>query len=254
VITVGAAFYHPPMHFSACRFSVAAWLLAAAWLTGCSTLDVPRADNYPATGQKKVRAIHHWDVLAEDVAARVAGKIATWPPGEHPIHVAAIGASDFNQGFVKLLRVHLLDHGVTLSTVPSAVELQVQTQVVQHEADTLVNPLTPLPMTMLGGGIGVLRDWQTHYSDRTLLPGAATGIGLGVGLAIDLARRHSQGDAAGGPTRTEVLVTTTLTNEDLYLTGTADMYYIERADAALYVPPPPPPPAPVVKTWKVVTP
>lgn len=244
------------MHFAARRISFTAMVLAAAWLAGCSTLDVPRADNYPATGQKKARAIHHWDVLAQDVAARVAERIATWPQGENPIHLSAPDASDFNESFVKLLRVHLLDRGVTLSAVPTAVQLQVQTQVVQHGSDSHVNPINPLPVTTLAGGIGVLRDWQVHYSDRTLLPGAATAIGLGLGLAVDLARRHTEGDAAGGPTRTEVLVTTTLTNGPLYLSGTADMYYIERDDAFLYTPAPPPVPvpAPAMKTWKVVTP
>ncbi|MGB6101308.1 MAG: hypothetical protein WBG44_10575 [Comamonas sp.] len=184
------------MPFTTCRAPLACLLLAAAgWLAGCAALD-----SYPVTGQKKVHAIHHWDVIAQDVATRVAERIASWPQGEHPIHVSAAEPSEFNEGFVKLLRVHLLDRGVALSVTPSAVELRVQTQL------------------------------------------------------VDPAGRGARGDAAGGPTRTEVLVTTTLTNEDLYLTGTADMYYIERADAALYVPPPPPPPAPVVKTWKVVTP
>ena len=108
----------------------------------------------------------------------------------------------------------------------------------------------------MGVGVGVARDWQTHYSDRYLLPGVATAIGLGAGLALDLAQRHTQGDAAGGPTRTEVLITTALKSQDRYLAGSADMYYIERDDTALYqpaLPPPPPPPAPV-KTWKVVAP
>jgi len=189
------------MPFATCRIPLACLLLAAAsWLAGCTTLDVPRVDSYPVTGQKKVHAIHHWDVIAQDVAARVAERIAAWPQGEHPIHVSAAGASEFNEGFVKLLRVHLLDHGVALSVTPSAVELRVQTQL------------------------------------------------------VDPARRGAQGDAAGGPTRTEGLVTTTLTNDNRYLTGTADMYYIEPGDAPLYVPPPPAPPAPVLKTWKAVTP
>ena len=50
--------------------ALSALLVAAALLAGCGTLDVPRADNYPATGQKKARAVHHWDVLAGDVAGR----------------------------------------------------------------------------------------------------------------------------------------------------------------------------------------
>lgn len=236
------------------RSCLAATLLAALCLAGCDTLDVPRADNYPATGQKKVRAVHHWDVLAQDVARRVAERIATWPQGEHPIYVEASEISDFNRGFIKLLRIHLLDQGVALSVVPTPVQLQVQTQVVQHADDDALNTINPLPVTSLGAGVGAIYDWRTHYRNHTLVPGAAVGIGLGVGLVVDLARRHTEGAAAGGPTRTEVLVTTALVNEGAYLTGTADMYYIERVETALYVPPPPPPPPPVIKTWKVVTP
>ena len=234
-------------------FSLAA-LVATALLAGCGTLDVPRAENYPATGQKKARAVHHWDVLAADVAVRVAEKISNWPEGEHPIHVTVDGDSSFNQGFLKLLRVQLLDRGVVLSTGPTAVELEVQTQEVQHEATGPHNLPIPLPWTMLATGVGVWRDWSVHYSDRTLLPGVATAIGLGAGLTLDLMQRHTQGAAAGGPTRTEVLITTTLKTQDRYLTGTADMYYVERADAVLYQPPPPVAPLAPVKTWRVVTP
>ncbi|WP_404299894.1 hypothetical protein [Alicycliphilus denitrificans] len=229
-------------------------LLAAALLAGCGTLDVPRADNYPATGQKKARAVHHWDLLADDVAARVAEKIAAWPAGEHPIHLTVADGSSFNQGFLKLLRVRLLDRGVALSTVPTGVELELQTQVVQHRASVPSNLPIPTPWTLLGTGVGVWRDWETHYSDRVLLPGVATAIGVGAGLAIDIAQRHTQGAAAGGPTRTEVLVTTILKTPDRYLAGSADMYYIERDDAVLYQPEPPLPAPTPLRTWKVVAP
>lgn len=249
------AAYHLRMRPFAHRLRLAALLLALAAVAGCSTLDVPRADNYPASGQKKARALHHWDVLARDVARRVAEKIASWPPGEHPIEVGAAGASSFNQGFVKLLRVHLLEQGVALSDGPAAVRLEVQTQVVQHGSSDQLNSPVPLPLTVLGAGVGVLYDWQTHYADRHLLPGVATGAGLGLGLALDLARYHTQGAAAGGPTRTEVLVSTWLKSGGQLLAGSADMYYIERADAPLYLDEaPPPPPAPPAKVWKVVTP
>ena len=238
------------------RVTALAALLAAALLAGCGTLDVPRADNYPATGQKKARAVHHWDVLAGDVAARVAEKIAAWPEGEHPIHVTVPDNSSFNLGFLKLLKVHLLNRGVVVYTVPTAVELEVQTQLVQHQAGAPSSLSIPLAGTVLGAGVGVWRDWRVHYPERTLLPGVATALGVGVGLALDMAQRHTQGAAAGGPTRTEVLITTTLKTHDRYLAGSADMYYIERDDAVLYLPelPPAPPPPTPVKTWRVVAP
>ncbi|PTT19188.1 hypothetical protein DBR12_12935 [Acidovorax sp. HMWF029] len=236
--------------------SIATVLAAAVLLSGCGTLDVPRADNYPATGQKKARAVHHWDVLAGDVAARVADKIATWPQGEYPIHVTVADNSRFNLGFLKLLKVHLLNRGVAVSTVPTAVELEVQTQLVQHESAVSRSLPVPIGGTLLGTGVGVWRDWKVHYADRTLLPGVATALGVGAGVALDMAQLYTQGAAAGGPTRTEVLITTTLKSQDRYLAGSADMYYIEQADAVLYLPElPPVAPVPTpVKTWRVVAP
>lgn len=248
-----------PMSLSLSRIpvSTSAAVLMAALLAGCGTLDVPRADNYPATGQKKARAVHHWDVLAGDVAGRVAEKIAAWPEGEHPIHVTVADNSSFNQGFLKLLKVHLLNRGVVLSTVPTAVDLEVQTQLVQHQSGVPRGLPVPMAGTVLGTGVGVWRDWAVHYSDRTLLPGVATALGVGAGVALDMAQLYTQGAAAGGPTRTEVLITTTLKGPNRYLAGTADMYYIEGADAVLYQPElpaaAPPPPTPV-KTWRVVAP
>lgn len=239
------------------RTSSSAAFLAALLLAGCGTLDVPRADNYPATGQKKARAVHHWDVLANDVAARVAEKIAAWPAGEHPIHLTVTDKSTFSQGFLKLLRVQLLNRGVTLATGPTEVELQIEAQLVQHLEPLSASSPVPLHWTALGAGVGVWRDWREHYPDRSLLPGMATLLGVGTGLAVDLAQRYTQGDAAGGPTRTEVLITTSLKTTDRYLAGSADLYYIERGDAPLYLPEPPPPPPPPptpVKSWRVTAP
>ncbi|AOG22843.1 hypothetical protein BSY15_406 [Acidovorax sp. RAC01] len=243
------------MPFPILRIPSIATLAAALLLTGCGTLDVPRADNYPATGQKKARAVHHWDVLAGDVAARVADKIALWPAGDYPVYVTAADKSSFNAGFLKLLKVHLLNRGVAVSTVPGTVELDVQTQVVDHPSGA-PHGAPPLAGTVLGTGVGVWRDWAVHYSDRTLLPGVATALGVGAGVALDMAHLYKNGAAAGGPTRTEVLISTTLKSQDRYLAGTADLYYIEREDAVLYTPEvvaPAPAPTPV-KTWRVTAP
>ncbi len=93
---------------------------AALWalLGGCSSLDVPRADNYPATDQKKARAVHHWDVLADDVAGRIAGKISAWPASEYPIYLApSPGDTSFNNGFRKLLITRLLDRCPDLTAI-----------------------------------------------------------------------------------------------------------------------------------------
>lgn len=223
-------------------------------LGGCSSLDIPRADNYPATDQKKARAVHHWDVLADDVAGRIADKIAAWPAGEYPIFlVPSPGDTSFNNGFRKLLIRRLLDRGVVLSTQPTAVTLSFETQVVQHNAR--VNSLGPMPWTRLALGVGVARDWYLfRQSVGSMVAGVAT-----LGAVTDLTQYMIDGPAAGGPTRTEVLVTTSLESADRYLASTADVYYLEPDDSPLYKtqsppPPPPPPPPTPVKTWRVVAP
>ena len=187
----------------------------------------------------------------------MAEKIAAWPAGEHPIHLTVTDKSTFSQRFLKLLRVQLLNRGVTLATGPTEVELQIEAQLVQHLEPLSASPPVPLHWTALGAGVGVWRDWREHYSDRSLLPGMATLLGVGTGLAVDPAQHYTQGDAAGGPTRTEVLITTALKTTDRYLAGSAVLYYIERGDAPLYLPEPPPPPPPPptpVKSWRVTAP
>lgn len=231
-------------------------LLAVASLlaSGCSSLDVPRADNYPASNQKKARAVHHWDVLADDVATRITGKIRDWPAGEHPIYVSASGDTSFNNGFRKLLITRLLDRGVVLTNQPSAVTLAFETQLVQHP--TRVSNSLPMPWTRLALGVGVARDWAQRA------PGAGSIVAgtIAIGALADAAQYTTDGPAAGGPTRTEVLITTSLESGDRYLARTSDVYYIEQDDAVLYqvqqppAPPPPPPPPTPVKTWQVVSP
>ena len=223
-------------------------LAVAAMAGGCSTLDIPRADNYPATGQKKARAVHHWDVLASDVAQRIVEKIGDWPVGEYPIYIPPPGNSGFNLGFRKLLITRLVDRGITVSTQPTAVELVFDAQIVQHNAP--VSNSLQMPFTRLATGIAVARDWHLYaQSGTSVLTGA-----LAAGALLDVGLLATRGAAAGGPTRTEVLITTSLESGQRYLARTADVYYIEADDTPLYtVPPPPPAPTPI-KSWRVIAP
>ena len=215
-------------------------LAATLALAACSSLDVPRADSYPASDQKKA------------LAGRIADKIRQWPPGEYPIHVSTVSDASFNQGFRKLLSTRLLDRGVALSTQPSGVQLVVETQVVQHPAATMNLNRAPMPVTRLALGIAVARD-LVHA------PPAAASVAGSLGamaLLADATSYLTEGGASAGPTRTEVLITTSLENADRYLARTADVYYIEDADAVLYQakePTPPTQPVPL-KSWRVVAP
>jgi hypothetical protein len=224
-------------------------LLGAALVAGCSTLDVPLADNYPASTQKKPRSVHHWDVMADDVATRMANKIRSYPMALPPLYVSAAPAGSFNQSFRELLLTRLVDHGVIVSRQPGPMVMRFETQLIEHGSE--VENQSQAPTVALAGGVSVIRDLFAYVHTTANYVGSL----LTLSAANDLARHKLQGPAAGGPTRTEVLVTTSLEREDTFLARTADVYYISAEDSALYVPkPPPPPPAPTVATrnWKVV--
>lgn len=253
--------FSSPLETNALRWvpKVWRWLGAAVVcgvLSACATLDVPRAMNYPASGQQKPRAVHHWDLLASDVAQRIAAKAALAGLEKQTFYLVPATTTPFNRAFGDLLLTRLVDKGMTLASSPvvdnsDGAYIRFDTQVVSHESSG--HNLPTLPLTSLAAGLAVLRDAWLHT------PSTASGVaaGLALGLTADLSSQLLSGTASGGPTRTELLVSTSLELGQRFVTRTSDIYYIEAEDARLFTPPPPPPPPPPpapTKNWKVVGP
>lgn len=253
---------------------VLGWALLGA---GCAVVDGPLASNHPPTGQRTLRAVHHWDVLAQDMATRIAVKTRDWPAGAHPIYVSAKDDTRFSQGFRKLLITRLVEQGVTVSTEPTAVHLVFEAQVVQH----LQPASSVLHWVPLASGVSVARDGVHFHGARSFGPvdpsrspgsaerdvSVATGSAFGASVAAATAPQIRKAPAApemsveyprlGTPSRSEVLVTASLESGGNYLAGTSDVYSLMHDDALLYLPAEPrwPMPAPAtLKTWRVVSP
>lgn len=198
-----------------------------AWVAGCSSPapDLPRDEAHLPSAQKTVRAAHHWDVMADDVAAHVADRLRQWPAGEHPIYVVVTPVdSGFNAGFRQLLVTRLVERGLTLSSEPTANELHVMTQVVQHHAGAALTSSG----TRLSPQVQVVRNPAGY-------------------VAVPEQQIES------GPLRTEILVTTSLERDKRFLVRTSAVYSIAQDDAGLYqarVPLPVAAPTPL-KTWRV---
>lgn len=209
---------------------------------------------YPATGQSKARAVHHWDLLAQDVAQRVAAQAAVAGVEKQTFHLVPTQNTPFNRAFGELLLTRLVGRGLTLASSPalenpSGALIRFDVQVVSHASWARNAPV--LPITSLAMGLAVLRDSWMH------VPSTLSGVAAGVatGLTADLSSELLSGTASGGPTRTELLVSTSMELEQRFLTRTSDIYYIEPEDAKLFIPPPPPPPPPPpapTKNWQVV--
>ncbi|MDD2608686.1 MAG: hypothetical protein PHX60_03190 [Giesbergeria sp.] len=224
-------------------------LLAAAALAGCGTVaDLPHLERHAPSGQKKAMAVHHWDVLANDVAERIAYKISEWPPGEYPLSIKTSQTTEFSTGFHKLLLTRLLDKNITVSTEPTKVVLHVDAQLIAH--GTPINQLLARSAMPLASGVSVLRNWQPPAPGRT---GPEVGDG-GSSNTVPVSTAPHHYNMGPWPTRTEVLISTSLESEKRYLTRTADIYYLDPDDAFLYAPPPPFPSPTPIKTWRVIAP
>lgn len=222
-------------------------------LSGCTHTDIPRAQHYPVSDQFKARAVHHWNLLADDVAER----IAVSAQGESnaatgAYHLQTSSATPFQKAFSSLLLTRLVNKGVPMATLPLDGEqpharIRFDVQVVEHSSAALNMP--QFPLTILATGLSVLRGFYLY--PPTELGGAA--MGVAGAMLVDQGNRMQNGHAAGGPTRTELLVSTTVVQGQRIVARTSDVYYIDSEDVKLFVEPQPAPaatPTPV-KNWKV---
>jgi hypothetical protein len=199
-------------------------MLASAlivFLVGCSTAQVPYTQNHLKTYQKVARAASHWDVLADDVAAQTMAALGT----QKTLYVAVPAeATTFNRAFHNFLITRMVNKGIPVSTMKSgAVEVQYETQVVKHNSER--RAYKPGTITMLAAGLMVaynVPNWTNNDDKAAALLGLA---GLAdAGVSVD----------AGSPTKTELVVTTSVIEGGRYLTRKTDIYYLEPEDASLF--------------------
>lgn len=219
-----------------------ATLIAVALATAGCASQVPVAQTYPVSYQKKAKASHHWDVLAADVVSQTEASLEknNYLDGRALYVVPSEEKTTFNRAFANFLTSQLVNRGLPVSTArEGAVTVQYDTQLVKHNSDR--PNYSPGMLTMLTAGVLVARDVALHAAEESLYLGGMAVIG-----AADLGFGH----IAGGPTKTEVIVTTSITANGRYLMRKSDIYYLEDADASLFIEAPAK--ASPVREWKVV--
>ncbi|VUZ25907.1 Uncharacterised protein [uncultured Comamonas sp.] len=207
---------------------------SAAVLTACGSAPIPVATNFDYTTQQKARSAGHWDLMARDVAAQSLNTLeGVGVLRNVPVYVALPKhASEFDEGFREMLLTKLVQNGVSVLDNARGADLQISytTQVVVHKSDRPY--FIPGKFTVLAGGLMAAYGLRTEHLDTKLL---AT---LGLAGAADFAESIN----AGGPTHTEVILTTSVKRGDQYLARKTDVYYLEDVDAPLFwkqVPPAP---------------
>lgn len=197
----------------------AALCCVVAALAGCAMSPIPVAENFPLTTQKKVRSAGHWNQLSQDVVAQTLVRLEK--AGATPqtsLYVAmAPNAGDFDRAFHEFLVTELVQRGWSvLTTDNAALTVTYQSQIIKHNSER--PRFVPGLFTSLTAGLYVLHN-VTAAAGSLLLAGA-----LDYGSSAN----------TGGPTHTELILTTTVAGNGRYVSRKTDVYYVEESDTSLF--------------------
>ena len=188
-------------------------------LAGCNS-QLPVATTYPMTGQKKMQAAEHWNILAADVAERIAKAVDDRVELRLlAIDVGTDQTSPFHDVFKELLKSQLVFRGLQVAEKEeNQLEVKYKVQLVKHGARFQRPP--PGLLTAIGAGIAVARD---HLTVKSIY--AAAPLGLLADVAVGNLTMHSDH---------EVVITTELVWKNRYVMHASDIYYINDPDFREY--------------------
>lgn len=202
---------------------------AVATMVGCaSRAPIPLAENFELTVQPKVRSAGHWELLSRDVVAQTLATLdkAGMAPGSQ-LHVALpANPSSFDLAFRDFLITKLVQSGAPVQQMPGqTLDVTYHTQLVRHNSER--PHFIPGQFTMIAAGLMAAYGLRHEHLDMQLL---AT---LGLTAAAD----YGASINSGGPTNTEMILTTTVSRGGQYVVRKTDVYYLENADTPLFMRP-----------------
>lgn len=207
--------------------------LVVAFTAGCAT-DVPVPNAYPPSKQGKLRATHHWDIVAADIAAQLQKQLEAYGPVAAVHLPQPVNRSPFEVAMHDFVITHLVKNGVPVDvSAGGPLQATLSTQLVTNlsERDIAMR----VPLTAIAGG--VLVAYNVSFPELTPV------LALGSAAAYDIGTDRLT--SPGAPSKTELIVTTSVANNARFLMRKTDVYYIDDADLSLFLPPPMPiPPTP----------
>lgn len=203
-------------------------LAISIFIVGCSsTAQAPVPDAYPLTTQQKMQAMHHWSVLADDVADQIHTTLKGRLVAQNwPIYVAPSGTTPFERAFQSLLVTHLVQRNMIVSNHPSGsvvlsfdIEAVRHSQRIMHVRDRIYIRLAPDVYV-----------YRTGFDDQDR-PGR---VWRNDAVHRTWDRYHETGWYTLELPSTEVMVTSTLMYGEEYVMRDAAIYYVNESDAWHY--------------------
>jgi hypothetical protein len=203
--------------------------IGLALLAGCAQSPIPVAGNFDLTEQKKVRSAGHWQIIAQS-AARETLKMLDEAGAASNGRLAVVSpekSTSFEKAFHEMLTTELVRSGRRVATGgQNVLQVSYTVQLVEHKSHR--PQFAPGRYTKLAAGVGVIYGLRNQHIDAALAGALAF-----AGVADYVASTD-----AGGPTHTELVLTTSASTPDQILTRKTDVYYIEDLDKTLFKPEP----------------
>lgn len=194
----------------------------AALLVGCATSPIPVSANFPLTVEPKVRSAGHWNLVSNDVVKQTLDSLGKLGVSGNLYVALPANASTFDRAFQNFLITDLVKSGRVVQQFPDkALEVSYQTQVVRHNS--------PRPHFIPGRFTVITAGLYAAYG----LGLAPVGEKMVGGLALAAGADYAASAYSGGPTHTELILTTTIAQGGRYLVRKTDIYYVEEADTTL---------------------
>ncbi len=194
----------------------------ALLLAGCASSPIPVSANFPLTVEPKVRSVGHWGQLSNDVVKQTLESLGKASVSGNLYVSLPANATAFDKAFQQFLITDLVKAGRVVQQGPEqALEVSYQTQVVRHNSPR--PNFLPGRFTMITAGLYAA--YGLSYNP--------VGDRMAGGLAAAAGADYIASESSGGPTATELILTTTIATGGRYLVRKTDVYYIEEADTTL---------------------
>ena len=197
--------------------------LCVPLMAGCAMpySEAPLATNFPTSKQQKLQAAAHWNVIAGDVAKQISASLKTKPPLY--VNQATI-KTPFDRAFSNQLISALITEGfVVLKEPKGTFNIDVDTQAVRFTAN---RPQYKHAGTATALATGI---WALHQGEAT------AGAALFAGIAAADAYTWFRSEFATGETpQTEIVITTSVSDKNQYVSRNTSIYYVSDSDSRLY--------------------
>ncbi|WP_291915945.1 hypothetical protein [Limnohabitans sp.] len=198
------------------------FMCAAFSLAGCVSTDgVSFPVSFPAASQYKLKSAAHWQLIAEDVAGQMKQSLMAQNHLQAAIYLEEPAQpTAFERSLLPMLRAGLLSQGLKVSVrSQDAAVLKVQVSKVSHVAS-----YRPGTLTLLGGGLLVLREIVRHHSPVLINAGGALAA-----ITADVAMTRNN-----TPPDLELILSVSVQKEGQYLATSNQVYYLSSQDLDMY--------------------